>query len=79
MHYDTVKHELYPDSSELEDFSYACADRLARLIAGERYGTFPAGIVWSRNSPTASSRAPPVFGAAFGTGRPAGSRRLCLP
>jgi alkanesulfonate monooxygenase SsuD/methylene tetrahydromethanopterin reductase-like flavin-dependent oxidoreductase (luciferase family) len=35
MHYDTVKHELYPDSSDQEDFSYARVDRLARLIAGE--------------------------------------------
>ncbi|POH72016.1 LLM class flavin-dependent oxidoreductase [Arthrobacter glacialis] len=35
MHYDTVKHELYPDSAELEDFSYARVDRLARLVAGE--------------------------------------------
>ncbi|UKA54669.1 LLM class flavin-dependent oxidoreductase [Arthrobacter sp. FW305-BF8] len=35
MHYDTVKHELYPDSSELEDFGYGRVDRLARLIAGE--------------------------------------------
>jgi alkanesulfonate monooxygenase SsuD/methylene tetrahydromethanopterin reductase-like flavin-dependent oxidoreductase (luciferase family) len=40
MHYDTVKHELYPDSSELEDFSYARMDRLARLIAGERVRDF---------------------------------------
>lgn len=35
MHYDTVKHELYPDTAEVEDFSYARVDRLARLIAGE--------------------------------------------
>ena len=35
MHYDTVKHELYPDSAELEDFGYARVQRLARLIAGE--------------------------------------------
>jgi alkanesulfonate monooxygenase SsuD/methylene tetrahydromethanopterin reductase-like flavin-dependent oxidoreductase (luciferase family) len=35
MHYDTVKHELYPDSSGLEDFSYGRAERVARLIAGE--------------------------------------------
>src|SRR6476661_7194018 len=35
MHYDTVKHELYPDTAELEDFSYARVTRLARLIAGE--------------------------------------------
>ncbi|ALV46193.1 luciferase [Arthrobacter alpinus] len=35
MHFDTVKHQLYPDSAEQEDFSYARVDRLARLIAGE--------------------------------------------
>lgn len=35
MHYDTVQHELYPDSAELEDFSYERVARLARLIAGE--------------------------------------------
>ncbi|MCU1631675.1 MAG: flavin-dependent oxidoreductase, F420-dependent methylene-tetrahydromethanopterin reductase [Micrococcaceae bacterium] len=35
MHYDTVKDELYPNSSELEDFSYARVERLARLISGE--------------------------------------------
>lgn len=40
MHYDTVKHELYPDSAELEDFSYARVDRLARLIAGEPVRAF---------------------------------------
>lgn len=40
MHYNTVKHELYPDSSESEDFSYARADRLARLIAGEKVRDF---------------------------------------
>ena len=35
MHYDTVKHELYPDSAGLEDFSYARVDRLARLVSRE--------------------------------------------
>jgi alkanesulfonate monooxygenase SsuD/methylene tetrahydromethanopterin reductase-like flavin-dependent oxidoreductase (luciferase family) len=40
MHYDTVKHELYPDSAELEDFSYARGGRLARLIAGETVRDF---------------------------------------
>src|SRR5918993_4867041 len=40
MNYDTVRHELYPDTSELEDFSYARVDRLARLIAGERVRDF---------------------------------------
>ena len=40
MHYDTVKHELYPDSSETEDFSYGRVDRFARLIAGEKIRDF---------------------------------------
>ncbi|MCI0141647.1 LLM class flavin-dependent oxidoreductase [Arthrobacter bambusae] len=40
MHYDTVKHELYPDSSELEDFSYGRLNRFARLIAGEKVRDF---------------------------------------
>ena len=40
MHYDTVKHELYPDSSESEDFSYTRVDRFARLIAGEKVRDF---------------------------------------
>lgn len=35
MHYDTLKHELYPDTSDVEDFSYARVDRFARLVAGE--------------------------------------------
>ncbi|TLM81307.1 LLM class flavin-dependent oxidoreductase [Pseudarthrobacter sp. NamE2] len=35
MHYDTVKHELYPDSFEVEDFGYARVERLARLVSGE--------------------------------------------
>ncbi|MHA7268925.1 LLM class flavin-dependent oxidoreductase [Arthrobacter sp. HLT1-20] len=40
MHFDTLKHQLYPDSAELEDFSYARVDRLARLIAGEAVREF---------------------------------------
>jgi alkanesulfonate monooxygenase SsuD/methylene tetrahydromethanopterin reductase-like flavin-dependent oxidoreductase (luciferase family) len=35
MHYDTVKHELYPDSADVEDFSYSRVERFARLISGE--------------------------------------------
>lgn len=40
MHYDTVKHELFPDSSETEDFSYARVERFARLVAGEKVREF---------------------------------------
>lgn len=34
MNYNTLKHELYPDSAEHEDFGYARVSRLARLISG---------------------------------------------
>ncbi|SEJ63170.1 Flavin-dependent oxidoreductase, luciferase family (includes alkanesulfonate monooxygenase SsuD and methylene tetrahydromethanopterin reductase) [Arthrobacter sp. yr096] len=40
MHYDTVKHELYPDSLATEDFSYARVERFARLVAGEKVRDF---------------------------------------
>ncbi|MFW0771856.1 LLM class flavin-dependent oxidoreductase [Paenarthrobacter nitroguajacolicus] len=40
MHYDTVKHELYPDSAETEDFSYGRVERFARLVAGEKVRDF---------------------------------------
>lgn len=40
MNYDTVKHELYPDSAEVEDFSYARVERFARMVAGEKVREF---------------------------------------
>ncbi|BCW34600.1 monooxygenase [Arthrobacter sp. StoSoilA2] len=40
MHYDTVKHELFPDSSETEDFSYGRVERFARLVSGEKVREF---------------------------------------
>ncbi|AFR27607.1 LLM class flavin-dependent oxidoreductase [Arthrobacter sp. Rue61a] len=40
MHYDTVKHELYPDSTESEDFSYARVERFARLVRGDKVRDF---------------------------------------
>ncbi|MFJ5958964.1 LLM class flavin-dependent oxidoreductase [Paenarthrobacter sp. NPDC092416] len=40
MHYDTVKHHLYPDSADIEDFSYGRVERFARLVAGEKVRDF---------------------------------------
>ena len=40
MNYDTVRHELYPDTADVEDFSYARVDRFARLVAGEKVRDF---------------------------------------
>jgi alkanesulfonate monooxygenase SsuD/methylene tetrahydromethanopterin reductase-like flavin-dependent oxidoreductase (luciferase family) len=35
MHYDRVREALYPDTAELEDFSYERVERLLRLVRGE--------------------------------------------
>jgi alkanesulfonate monooxygenase SsuD/methylene tetrahydromethanopterin reductase-like flavin-dependent oxidoreductase (luciferase family) len=35
MHFDRVKEALYPDTSELEDFSYERVRRLLRMVRGE--------------------------------------------
>jgi alkanesulfonate monooxygenase SsuD/methylene tetrahydromethanopterin reductase-like flavin-dependent oxidoreductase (luciferase family) len=35
MTFDTVRHELYPDSADVEDFSHARVERFARLVSGE--------------------------------------------
>ena len=40
MHWDDVKEALYPDTAEVEDFSYGRVERLLRLVAGERASTF---------------------------------------
>ena len=74
MHYDTVKHELYPDTAELEDFSCARVDRLARLIAGEPFREFTGKQGVLEESPTASSRTRPGCMNDFGMGRQARNR-----
>src|SRR5579863_7964486 len=40
MHLDDVKAVLYPDTAEVEDFSYERVSRLLRLIEGEPASTF---------------------------------------
>jgi alkanesulfonate monooxygenase SsuD/methylene tetrahydromethanopterin reductase-like flavin-dependent oxidoreductase (luciferase family) len=39
-HFDAVGAALYPDSADLEDFSYERVSRLLRLVGGERASTF---------------------------------------
>src|SRR3954462_3342397 len=41
MHWDHVKASLYPDTADVEDFSYERVERLLRFIRGERAG--PSG------------------------------------
>jgi alkanesulfonate monooxygenase SsuD/methylene tetrahydromethanopterin reductase-like flavin-dependent oxidoreductase (luciferase family) len=51
MHWDDVKGALYPDTADIEDFSYERVLRLLRLIGGERASSFAGreGVVeeWS--------------------------------
>src|SRR5689334_14398122 len=51
MHWDDVKEALYPDTADVEDFSYARVERLLAFVAGERASSFAGrdGVVeeWS--------------------------------
>jgi alkanesulfonate monooxygenase SsuD/methylene tetrahydromethanopterin reductase-like flavin-dependent oxidoreductase (luciferase family) len=51
MHWDDVRAALYPDTADVEDFSYERVERLLRFVGGEQATTFkgPEGIVeeWS--------------------------------
>jgi alkanesulfonate monooxygenase SsuD/methylene tetrahydromethanopterin reductase-like flavin-dependent oxidoreductase (luciferase family) len=51
MHWDDVKDALYPDTADVEDFSYTRVERLLRLVAGEPATSFAGreGVVeeWS--------------------------------
>src|ERR1700735_2487973 len=40
MHFDDVKATLYPDTADVEDFSYERVSRLLRLVEGEPASTF---------------------------------------
>jgi alkanesulfonate monooxygenase SsuD/methylene tetrahydromethanopterin reductase-like flavin-dependent oxidoreductase (luciferase family) len=40
MHFDDIKAHLYPDTAELEDFSYARVERLLHNLRGEPVSTF---------------------------------------
>ena len=72
MHYDDVRDALYPDTADVEDFSYERVSRLLRFVAGEPAS--PSAAPWaSRSSPSASSRTPPACAAGmwYGGGKPA--------
>jgi alkanesulfonate monooxygenase SsuD/methylene tetrahydromethanopterin reductase-like flavin-dependent oxidoreductase (luciferase family) len=40
MHFDEVKSALYPDTADVEDFTYERVERLLRLVSGEPAATF---------------------------------------
>src|ERR1700734_4200672 len=43
MHWDDVREALYPDTADLEDFSYRRVDRLLGFVAGAPAATFDGG------------------------------------
>jgi alkanesulfonate monooxygenase SsuD/methylene tetrahydromethanopterin reductase-like flavin-dependent oxidoreductase (luciferase family) len=40
MHFDDVKSALYPDTADVEDFTYERVERLLRLVSGEQAAAF---------------------------------------
>ena len=53
--YEDIREALYPDTGELEDFSYRRVERLLRLVDGDRPPSSGAPRA-SRSSPTGCSR-----------------------
>ena len=75
MRYDEVRGALYPDTGDVEDFTYERVERLLRLVRGESASPF-RGRAGSRTSPTASSRTPRASPRGSGTApRALGSAR----
>ncbi|RBY81261.1 LLM class flavin-dependent oxidoreductase [Blastococcus sp. TF02-09] len=83
MHWDDVKGALYPDTAELEDFSYGRVARLLALVAGEPASAFAGreGVVeeWSdRVQPQAAGLRDRLWygGASTGSARWAGEHSM---
>ena len=75
MHFDEVKSALYPDTAELEDFTYERVERLLRLVSGEPAATFQRhrglrAVLRPGRSPTRRG-----YARACGTARAALRRR----
>jgi alkanesulfonate monooxygenase SsuD/methylene tetrahydromethanopterin reductase-like flavin-dependent oxidoreductase (luciferase family) len=81
MHWADVREALYPDTADVEDFSY---ERVSRLLGFVAWGSWPGspprrspGLRGSSSSPRGCSRTPPGCGPGCGTAarrsrRPAG-------
>jgi alkanesulfonate monooxygenase SsuD/methylene tetrahydromethanopterin reductase-like flavin-dependent oxidoreductase (luciferase family) len=83
MHWDDVKGALYPDTAELEDFSYERVARLLRFVRGERASSFAGreGVVeeWSdRVQPHSPGLAARLWygGGSLSSARWAGENRM---
>lgn len=83
MHWDDVRAALYPDTAELEDFSYERVSRLLSLVAGEPASSFTGreGVVeeWSdRVQPHAAGLRDRLWygGGSLGSARWAGEHGM---
>jgi alkanesulfonate monooxygenase SsuD/methylene tetrahydromethanopterin reductase-like flavin-dependent oxidoreductase (luciferase family) len=83
MHWDDVRGALYPDTAELEDFSYERVARLLRFVRGERASSFAGreGVVeeWSdRVQPHSPGLAARLWygGGSLSSARWAGENRM---
>jgi alkanesulfonate monooxygenase SsuD/methylene tetrahydromethanopterin reductase-like flavin-dependent oxidoreductase (luciferase family) len=83
MHWDDVRTALYPDTADVEDFSYERVARLLRFVRGERAGSFAGkeGVVeeWSdRVQPHSPGLASRMWygGGSLSSARWAGENRM---
>ena len=58
MHYDDVKDALYPDTQDVEDFSYQRVQRLLDAVRGEKVSTFSGAEGIEEFSPRVQPHSP---------------------
>jgi alkanesulfonate monooxygenase SsuD/methylene tetrahydromethanopterin reductase-like flavin-dependent oxidoreductase (luciferase family) len=84
MHFDDVKAALYPDTAELEDFTYARVERLLRLVGGEPAAAFSGAVGFEQFSDRVQPHSPGLrermwYGAgSLTSARWAGEHRMHL-
>jgi alkanesulfonate monooxygenase SsuD/methylene tetrahydromethanopterin reductase-like flavin-dependent oxidoreductase (luciferase family) len=84
MHFDDVKAALYPDTAEVEDFTYARVERLLRLVSGEPAATLSGMEGFEKYSDRVQPHSPGLrarmwYGAAStASARWAGENRMHL-
>src|ERR1700754_354139 len=84
MYWDDVKASLYPDTAEVEDFSYERVSRLLRFVAGEKAASFAGTVGFEQYSARVEPHSPGLRsrmwygGASLASARWAGENRVNL-